>query len=60
MQVLVIGLVVVESMAVTALLPRVAADFHSSRDAAIWGVNLYQMLVLGLLLRLAGPVRPTD
>lgn len=50
LQVLVVGLVVVDSMAVTLLLPRVAADFHSRRDAAIWVVNLYQMVVLGLLL----------
>ena len=53
LQVLVIGLVVVDSMGVTVLLPRVAADFDSSRDAAIWVVNLYQMVVLGLLLPLA-------
>ena len=53
LQVLVIGLVVVDSMAVTVLLPRMAADFDSSRDAAIWVVNLYQMVVLGLLLPLA-------
>ena len=53
LQVLVVGLVVVDSMAVTLLLPRVAADFDSSRDAAIWVVNLYQMVGLGLLLPLA-------
>ena len=53
MQVLAICIAVVDSVAITVLLPQVAAEFQSPQSTAIWVVNLYQIAVLGLLLPLA-------